>query len=136
MSAAQIKALARVTMAQFAILADEAISADPSLRGEKLSAALMAKLDEPAPTTTIDEKPTKIIDEATSDTTTVAASFGAASSYTLVESTSTNFRKFKFQLPYFARPRVIRRMSDVEASRWIVGAVWHNLSERFTRRQM
>jgi hypothetical protein len=100
MSAAQIKALARVTMAQFAILADEAISADPSLRGEKLSAALMAKLDEPAPTTTIDEKPTKIIDEATSDTTTVAASFGAASSYTLVESTSTNFRKFKFQLPY------------------------------------
>ena len=99
MSAAQIKALARVTMAQFAILADEAISADPSLRGEKLTAALMAKLDEPAPTT-IDEKPTKIIDEATSATTTVAASFGAASSYTLVDSTSTSFRKFKFQLPY------------------------------------
>ena len=90
MSAAQIKALARVTMAQFAILADEAISADPSLRGEKLTAALMAKLDEPAPTT-IDEKPTKIIDEATSATTTVAASF---------DSTSTSFRKFKFQLPY------------------------------------
>ena len=98
MSAAQIKALARVTMAQFAILADEAISADPSLRGEKLTAALMAKLDEPAPTT-IDEKHTKIIDEATSATTTVAASFGAASSYTLVDSTSTNFRKFKFNFP-------------------------------------
>ena len=100
MSAEQIKALARVTMAQFAILADEAISADPSLRGEKLTAALMAKLDEPAPTTTIDEKPTKIIDEATSVTNTVAASFGAPCSYTLVDSASTNFRKFKFQLPY------------------------------------